>query len=60
MFGGKPVRRMGMIVDDGLDIPAFKRRGADPNAMLDRSEPNELGDQDDKLDIPTFLRKHLE
>jgi cell division protein FtsZ len=60
MFGGKPVRRMGMIVDDGLDIPAFKRRGADPSAMLDRSEPNELGDQDDKLDIPTFLRKHLE
>jgi cell division protein FtsZ len=60
MFGGKPVRRMGMIVDDGLDIPAFKRRGADPNAILDRSEPNELGDQDDKLDIPTFLRKHLE
>jgi cell division protein FtsZ len=60
MFSGKPVRRMGMIVDDGLDIPAFKRRGADPNAILDRSEPNELGDQDDKLDIPTFLRKHLE
>src|SRR5579862_3040019 len=60
MFGGKPVRRMGMIVDDGLDIPAFKRRGADPHAM-ERSEPSELGsEQDDKLDIPTFLRKHLE
>ena len=59
MFGGKPVRRMGMIVDDGLDIPAFKRRGADPHA-LDRSEPSELGEQDEKLDIPTFLRKHLE
>ena len=48
-----------MIVDDGLDIPAFKRRGADPHA-LERSEPSELGEQDDKLDIPTFLRKHLD
>jgi cell division protein FtsZ len=60
MFGNKPVRRMGMIVDDGLDIPAFKRRGATPGAGLERAEPNELGEQDDKLDIPTFLRKHLE
>jgi hypothetical protein len=60
MFGGRPVRRMGMIVDDGLDIPAFKRRGADLNSMSDRAEPSELGEADDKLDIPTFLRKHLE
>jgi cell division protein FtsZ len=58
-FGNKPVRRMGLIVDDGLDIPAFKRRGADSGAM-DRSEPSELGEHDDKLDIPTFLRKHLD
>jgi hypothetical protein len=49
-----------MIVDDGLDIPAFKRRGTDANALMERSEPSELGEQDDKLDIPTFLRKHLE
>ncbi len=60
MFGGKPVRRMGMIVDDGLDIPAFKRRGTDPRAIAERAEPSELGEHDDKLDIPTFLRKHLE
>src|SRR5262249_25181181 len=53
MFSNKPVRRMGMIVDDGLDIPAFKRRGADQNAMLERNEPSELGEHDDKLDIPT-------
>src|SRR5215468_3986966 len=52
MFSNKPVRRMGMIVDDGLDIPAFKRRGADQNAMLERNEPSELGEHDDKLDIP--------
>src|SRR5215469_10676834 len=56
MFSNKPVRRMGMIVDDGLDIPAFKRRSADQNAMLERNEPSELGEHDDKLDIPTFLR----
>jgi cell division protein FtsZ len=60
IFGGKPVRRMGMIVDDGLDIPAFKRRGADSNARTQHPEPSEMGEEDDKLDIPAFLRKHLE
>jgi len=59
---GKPVRRMGLIVDDSsLDIPAFKRRGAADNAAgAERLEPNALLDGDDKLDVPTFLRKHLD
>ena len=63
MVGGKPERRMGMIIDDGLDIPTFKRRGANPGATAsERGEPSEMGEDDDsdKLDIPTFLRKHLE
>jgi cell division protein FtsZ len=60
MFGGKPVRRMGMIVDEGLDIPTFKRRGAESNARAQHPEPSEMGEEDDKLDIPAFLRKHLE
>ena len=38
MFGGKPVRRLGLIVDESsLDIPAFKRRaserGGGPSAI---------------------------
>jgi cell division protein FtsZ len=59
-YGGKPVRRLGMIVDENsLDIPAFKRR----NGTADqRGGPTRLGQQDtiegdDKLDIPAFLRK---
>ncbi len=56
--GNKPVRRMGMIIDESsLDIPAFKRRGDEHQEKL---EPNALVDGDDKLDIPTFLRKHLD
>jgi cell division protein FtsZ len=56
MFHGKPVRRLGLIVDDSsLDIPAFKRRNEQGNG------PTRLGQEglesDDKLDIPAFLRK---
>jgi len=60
--GNKPVRRMGLVVDDStLDIPAFRRRGDDASlADGDKLEPNSLLDGDDKLDIPTFLRKHLD
>jgi len=58
-LGGKPVRRMGRIDDDSvLDIPAFRRRGGDDDYTSERLEPNSLLDGDDKLDIPTFLRKH--
>src|SRR6266481_3471711 len=57
--GNKPVRRMGLVVDDStLDIPAFRRRGVDSGlADGEKLEPNSLLDGDDKLDIPTFLRK---
>ncbi len=61
-YGGKPVRRLGMIVDESsLDIPAFKRR----NAEAQRGGPTRLGhndaiENDDKLDIPAFLRKPVD
>jgi len=60
--GNKPVRRMGMVVDDSsLDIPTFRRRGEDAGlADGEKLEPTSLLDGDDKLDIPTFLRKHLD
>jgi cell division protein FtsZ len=61
MPAGKPIRRMGLIVDESsLDIPAFKRRGDDNENGSERLEPNSLLDGDDKLDIPTFLRKHID
>lgn len=60
MFGGKPVRRLGMIVDESsLDIPAFKRRAGEggPTRMNDQKDTLE---NDDKLDIPAFLRKQID
>jgi cell division protein FtsZ len=56
----RPVRKLGMIVDDStLDIPAFKRRGETP-VLDDKLEPERLADPEDKLDVPTFLRKHID
>jgi cell division protein FtsZ len=56
---GKPVRKMGLVIDESvLDIPAFKRRAESRDA--ERLEPNTLIDPDDKLDVPTFLRKHID
>ncbi len=54
----KPVRRMGLIVDDGLDIPTFKRRAEEQGYGTMKLEPTKLLDDEDSLDIPTFLRKH--
>src|SRR5713226_2044097 len=57
MFAGKPVRRLGLIVDEStLDIPTFKRRaGGDPGPT--RIGQTETLENDDKLEIPAFLRK---
>jgi len=60
MFSGKPVRRLGMIIDESsLDIPAFKRRNGEQ-----ATGPTRLGqdglETDDKLDIPAFLRKQID
>jgi cell division protein FtsZ len=56
MLQGKPIRRLGLIVDESsLDIPAFKRRDEQAGG------PTRFGqdgfENDDKLDIPAFLRK---
>jgi len=59
MFPNKPIRRLGLLVDDSLDIPTFKRRAEEagfsgPTKLVDAPE------EDDKLDIPTFLRKNAD
>jgi cell division protein FtsZ len=61
MFQGRPVRRMGMIVDDNsLDIPAFKRRAGEQRSGPVRLGQTEALESDDKLDIPAFLRKQID
>jgi cell division protein FtsZ len=61
-YGGKPVRRLGLIVDESsLDIPAFKRRnGETQRGGPTRLSHNEAIENDDKLDIPAFLRKPVD
>jgi cell division protein FtsZ len=63
-FAGKPVRRLGMIVDENsLDIPAFKRRNGDTQAQRGgptRISQNDAMENEDKLDIPAFLRKPID
>ncbi len=61
-YGGKPVRRLGLIVDENsLDIPAFKRRNGEAQrggpTTLNNGDANE---NDDSLDIPAFLRKPVD
>jgi cell division protein FtsZ len=53
----KPIRRMGLIIDDSLDVPTFKRRAEEAGYGTIKLEPSQLIDSDDNLDIPTFLRK---
>jgi len=53
----KPIRRLGLIVDDSLDVPTFKRRAEEAGYGTIKLEPSQLIDSEDNLDIPTFLRK---
>ncbi len=58
MFAGKPIRRLGLIVDEStLDIPTFKRRAGTDTGPT-RIGQTETLENDDKLEIPAFLRKH--
>jgi cell division protein FtsZ len=63
-FAGKPVRRLGMIVDENsLDIPAFKRRNGEAQAQRGgptRISHNDAMENEEKLDIPAFLRKPID
>ena len=53
----KPIRRLGLIVDDSLDIPTFKRRAEEAGYPAIKIEAAQMLDGDDQLDVPTFLRK---
>jgi cell division protein FtsZ len=57
MFPSKPVRRLGLIVDESLDIPTFKRRAQETGQGTVNLEPGNQMEGNDDLDVPTFLRK---
>ena len=60
MFPSKPVRRLGLIVDESLDIPTFRRRAQEGGHGTVKLEPGNQVEPSDDLDIPTFLRKHTD
>jgi cell division protein FtsZ len=54
---GKPVRNLGLLMDESLDAPAFKRRN-DGDDGLNGIDHDGIKNGD-KLDLPTFLRKPI-
>jgi len=64
----RPVRAMGRVIDDELDVPTWQRRNQDAPvaAAPDRSSAagrrGPVGDsvRDEEYDIPTFLRRGAE
>ena len=63
---GRPVKRLGLLVEDELDVPAFQRRGgketaaaAPPAGRNGRGAHPVKGAEngEDDYDIPTFLRR---
>ncbi len=60
---GRPVRQMGRIVDDELDVPTWQRRNQEPPGATDRGgtrRAQPASAADDEYDIPTFLRRGAE
>jgi cell division protein FtsZ len=60
---GRPVRQMGRIVDDELDVPTWQRRQQDASVAAERSSGRRLQaapQQDEEYDVPTFLRRGAE
>jgi cell division protein FtsZ len=65
---GRPVRQVGRIVDDELDVPTWQRRNQDPLAHGAPGRPSNPGrrsqaadgEREEEYDIPTFLRRNAE
>jgi len=60
MFPNKPIRRLGLIEDDSLDIPTFRRRAEEAGLGGPTLLGADQAEDEEKLDIPTFLRKHID
>src|SRR5262245_13610437 len=59
---GRPVRQVGRIVDDELDVPTWQRRNQEPPVAGAARRPAgaEARERDDDYDVPTFLRRGAE
>jgi cell division protein FtsZ len=58
----KPVRRLGLLLDDALDMPAFRRRNGEARSHKEAAEfgraPAAEADENG-FDVPAFLRRPL-
>jgi cell division protein FtsZ len=61
---GRPVRKLGLLQEDELDVPTWQRRRQEPPVAAARSQrqaaapPAEEAGED--YDVPTFLRRGAE
>jgi cell division protein FtsZ len=62
---GRPVRRLGTIAEDELDVPTWQRRRQEPPLQTPgrgapRPAANSADEGGDEYDVPTFLRRGAE
>ncbi|HLY36439.1 MAG TPA: cell division protein FtsZ [Candidatus Binatia bacterium] len=64
---GRPVRRLGLIAEDELDVPTWQRRRQEPPVAAARAQQRPQAaatppaeESGDDYDIPTFLRRGAE
>ncbi|HEY1268134.1 MAG TPA: cell division protein FtsZ [Candidatus Binatia bacterium] len=55
----KKIVHLGTIVDD-LDAPTWQRNKRDEEPAAERSPAMQFQDDDDKFDVPTFLRRQMD
>jgi cell division protein FtsZ len=58
---GRPIKRLGLLADDELDVPTWQRRGKEPPVPAERPATKRAKPAaeapDEEYDIPTFLRR---
>jgi cell division protein FtsZ len=57
---GRPIRRLGMIADDELDVPTWQRQRKEPpipQARGQRHAPPAAEEESEDYEVPTFLRR---
>jgi cell division protein FtsZ len=63
---GRPVRRLGLIAEEELDVPTWQRRRQEPPVAAPRSAPRPgpatpaAEESGEDYDVPTFLRRGAE
>jgi cell division protein FtsZ len=58
---GRPIRRLGLLDEEQLEVPAYVRRGKEPPVIGARARGKNSSDEDgEDFEMPTFLRRGAE